>query len=817
VWWVFAELVKKNLVYKDRRVSLYCTRCATPLSNFEVSMGDSYADKEDPAVTVKFKVRGEENTYLLAWTTTPWTLPANVGLAVHPDLTYVKVYVRDTSETLIFAEDRLNDVLSQYFPLEDPAPNAAANSMPFQVVGKVNGTELVGMTYEGLYDFSPLSHERHVVAADYVSANDGTGIVHQAPAFGEEDMKVGKAHNFDVLETLDAEGRFVAGMPWSGEHYRDANEPIMADLAARGLLYRRDTITHSVPICWRCSSTLIYRAQPAWFVDVTKLKPKLLRAAEKINWHPEHFKEGRFGKGLEGAPDWNISRTRYWGAPLPVWECDLCTERVVVSSLAELKKKATVGSFPAVLDPHRPAIDEVTLSCKCGGVMRRIPEVFDCWFESGSMPFATAARPGDVRPADFIGEAQDQTRGWFYVLHVLSVALTGKAAFKDVVVTGLIMAEDGKKMSKSLKNYPDPWDILTQYGADALRLYILSSPVVDGEQLNFSTRELDEMQRKVLALLWNVTTFYKTYAGNDAVELAKPRSAHALDRWLYARLHTTIRDITKAYEGYDLVRAVRPLRGFVDDLSTWWLRRSRERMKDARPEDRMDALKTLREVLLDLSALLAPAAPFLAEKIYLDLGGSKASVHLEKWPVCDLRLIDERLLNDMRWVREAAAAGLEQRAATKMPVRQALASATVAVRDANEVGRLADRTDLLALLRDELNVEVVLLAHDADAVEARVTLDTNLTPELKEKGMARELVRQVMALRKQAKCSPGDRIHASVATKDAALREVLERLGAGIAKDVKADELSVGETLGDVTASAEMTLDGTEIMVGIRA
>ncbi|MEN9558758.1 MAG: hypothetical protein RL141_1127 [Candidatus Parcubacteria bacterium] len=817
VWWVFAELVKKGLVYKDRRVSLYCTRCATPLSNFEVGMGDSYADHQDPAVTVKFKVKGEDHTYLLAWTTTPWTLPANVGLAVHPTLTYVRAQMRETGETLIFAEDRLNDVLAQYFPLDDPRKSPMTGQMPFEVVGRVQGSELEGMAYEGLYDFFPVSHERHVVTAQYVSADDGTGIVHQAPAFGEEDMKVAKAHALDVVETLDAEGRFVAEVtPWAGMTYLEANGAIMEDLAARGLIYRREEITHSLPICWRCSSRLIYRAQPAWFVDVTKLKPKLLKAAQKINWHPAHFKEGRFGKGLEGAPDWNISRTRYWGAPLPVWECDLCDERVIVSSLAELKKKATAASFPEVMDPHRPAIDHVTLACGCGGVMHRVPEVFDCWFESGSMPYATATSPEEARPADFIGEAQDQTRGWFYVLHVLAVALTGTSAFKDVIVTGLIMAEDGKKMSKSLKNYPDPWEVLTKYGADALRLYMLSSPVVDGEQLNFSTREIEEIQRKVLALLWNVTTFYKTYAGNEAVDMAKPRSGHVLDRWLYARLHALIRDMTVAYDGYELVRAVRPIRGFIDDLSTWWLRRSRDRMKEGRPGDRLDALKTLREVLLDLSALLAPAAPFLADRVYLDLGGAKASVHLEKWPVCDKRLVDEQLLADMEWVRRAAAAGQEQRAVAKMPVRQALASATVVVREAGDVKRLSDRTDLLALLRDELNVEEIRLAHDTNATELRVELDTVLTPALKEKGMARELSRRFMALRKEAKLTPADRITAGFASEDAALREIVARLAPALAADIKADTLTVESSLVAMEASAELELDGVMVTLGLQ-
>jgi isoleucyl-tRNA synthetase len=695
--------------------------------------------------------------------------------------------------------------------------------MPFEIISRRRGSELAGLKYEPLYNFLPTEGGYEIVTAEYVSATDGTGIVHIAPAFGEDDMQTGKKHNLPVVETLDTDGNFVPEVtPWAGMFYKEVNEPVMEDLEKRGLLYRKKTIKHSIPICWRCNTPLIYRAQPAWFVNVTKLKPKLLETAKKISWYPGHFKDGRFGKGLETAPDWNISRTRYWGAPLPVWECDLCEEREIISSIADLKKRATPGSFPAELDVHRPGIDAITLACGCGGVMRRVPDVFDCWFESGAMPYAAEHYPfgedSDFEgrfPADFIGEAQDQTRGWFYVLHVLATALFNKPAFKNVIVTGLIMAEDGKKMSKSLKNYPDPWEVLTQYGADALRLYILQSPLIEGDQLNFSTRELDEVSRKVLAILWNVTTFYQTYAGNDNVELAKPRSAHVLDRWLYARLHTLIREVTDAYEGYELTRAVRPLRAFVDDLSTWWLRRSRDRIKAADAYDRLDALKTLREVLLDFSALLAPAAPFIADRVYLDLGGSKASVHLDRWPKSDARLIDEKLLQDMAWLRAAATAGQEQRALTKMPVRQALASATVFLKDPKDVSRLAAKSDLLDLLRDELNVEEVRLAADPAVENIRVELDTVLTPELKEKGMARELVRRFMALRKERRLTPGDRIRAAIATSDKEMRATLERLAERVGPDVKADGLEVGSDLPDGMEPVAFTLDGQDLTIGI--
>lgn len=829
VWWVFSELFKKGYVYKDRRVSLYCPRCATPLSNFEVGMGDSYAEHDDPAVTVKFPVKGRAQTYLLAWTTTPWTLPANVALAVHPELIYVTVKIHNTGETLTFAEARMNDVLREFFPLDDQIRATEHDHKSFEILERHTGEELEGIEYEPLYSFLPVGDYRHhVVTAGYVSAEDGTGIVHTAPAFGEEDMLTAKAHALPVLETVDEEGRLVAAvLPWAGLEVRSADAPILEDLQSRGLLYRRETVGHSVPVCWRCASLLIYRAQPAWYVNVTKLKPKLLETAKRINWHPAHFKAGRFGKGIESAPDWNISRTRYWGAPIPVWECELCSERVVVASLAELKQRATPESFPATLDLHRPGIDRVALSCACGGLMRRVPEVFDCWFESGSMPYAAEHYPFEHKarfdksfPADFIGEAQDQTRGWFHVLHVLAAALMGKPAFKDAVVTGMILAEDGKKMSKSLKNYPDPWDVLATYGADALRLYFLSSPVIESESMNFSARELDEVSRKLLSTLWNVAEFYRTYAGQESVELAKPRSAHVLDRWLYARLHALMRDVTLAYERYELTRAVRPLREFVDDLSTWWLRRSRDRLRSRTNDyDRRDAQKTLREVLLDLAAVMAPAAPFIADRLYLDLGGPKASVHLDRWPKTDERLIDERLLADMAWVREAAAAGQEQRASLKIPVRQALAQATVFVADPANVGRLGAKSDLLDLLRAELNVESISLQAGKDADTVRVELDTLLTPELKEKGMRRELARRFMSLRKARGLKPADSITACVAARDQGLRDTLDRLAESLALDVHASSLHVGADLpprcGAGKSVSSFTLDGREIEIAI--
>lgn len=804
VWWVFSELYKKDFVYKGTRVSLYCPRCATPLSNQEIAMGNSYVEHTDPAVTVKFPVVGKPKTFFLAWTTTPWTLPANVALAVHPDLMYVAAEVEDTGETYIFAEARQSEVLKQFYPLK-------SGGVQFEITGRWKGSELEGMRYEPLYTFlAPDGDAYRVVTGGHVSADSGTGIVHTAPAFGEEDFDMMKAHGLPLLMTVDDEGRMTDAMgPFAELKIKEADNPIIEDLEARGFLYRRETTTHSVAVCWRCSTLLLYKAQPAWFVNIQKIKPQLQKTAEKISWHPESFKEGRFGKGIETAPDWNFSRTRFWGTPIPVWQTK-SGEIVVVGSLAELKRRAKPGTVPENLDLHRPMIDEVVLLSDSGEEARRIPEVFDVWFDSGSMPYAAEHYPFENKkwfeknfPADFIGEAQDQTRGWFYVLHVLATALFKKPAFKDVVVTGIILAEDGKKMSKSLKNYPDPWDVFVTYGADALRYYLLSSPVVEAEALNFSERDLGNVMRGVVNLFWNVAQFYKTYAEGLDVKIGKPRSAHVLDRWLTARFQTLLAEVTDHMDHYRIGDASRPMRAFIDDLSTWWLRRSRERMKSENAFERMDALKTLRETLLETAKLMAPVMPFITEKVYLELGGPKASVHLEKWSSADSRLIDERLLADMAWIREVASKTHEMRAVAKIPVRQALASLTLTVKNPDDAQRLSRQSDLLAVLREEVNVEGVQVIANADLAEAwTVTLDTEITPELKAKGLRREFVRMVMAARKEQGLQPADRVRV-FATIDAAMRDAVEQRRDEVASDLKADALVLTVGKGESSARVE--------------
>lgn len=812
VWSAFAELYKKGLVYKDFRVSLYCPRCATPLSNHEITMGHSYRDEEDPSIIIKFKVKGEDNVYLLAWTTTPWTLPANTAIAVNKDLMYVKVEVG--GDVWIVAEERMREVLEGY-------------KDNLKIVEKVKGAELIGVEYEPLFDFVELPEGKkgyRVVDMPYVSADDGTGLVHTAPAFGEEDFEASKVHDLPILLTVDESGKMNAELgEFAGMPIKEADPLVIADLKKRDQLVTNERVTHSVAECWRCNTLLMYRAQVAWFVNVQKLKSKLLEANKKIHWVPEHIKEGRFGRGLENAPDWNISRTRYWGAPVPVWLCENCDKRKVIGSLAELKEVAG-GKLPDDFDMHRPGIDKIELKCECGGVMKRTEFVFDCWFESGSMPYASVHYPFEDAekfesrfPADFIGEAQDQTRGWFYTLHVLATALMNKPAAKNIVVTGMILAEDGKKMSKSKKNFTDPYELMESIGADSLRMYLLTSPLLQAMSLNFKDDECKQMQRSIFGILWNVRQFYLTYAKDRDVEIVIPRSLHVLDRWIFSRLELLTRHITENMDNYKFTEALRPVRLFIDDLSTWWLRRSRERIKQTQDLDEsMDALRTLREVLLILSRLLAPFAPFFTEKLYQDLEGGKMSVHLDKWPKANEGAINEGLLNDMQWVRDVVNAGLEQRVSAKLSVRQALGGIVILIKDEQLYTRVAEKIDLHKLIAEELNVlKVEVVKGDtslADAWEAK--LDTELTPELKRMGLAREVVRHIMALRKKNDYTPEDRIKLSLTTSDMAMVEILKSMEAEIAEETKADEVLVGSA--DVRETeASLKFDGIAIQIKI--
>ncbi|MDI6773877.1 MAG: isoleucine--tRNA ligase [Verrucomicrobiota bacterium] len=706
IWWVFKSLWDKGLVYKGHKSLWYCPRCATPLSNFETNQG--YEEVSDPAITIRFKALDEEGAYFLAWTTTPWTLPSNMALAVGEDVVYVRVKEKDAVYYLAKAR------LQTYYKKPEE----------YESVTEVSGAELVGRSYEPLFPcFAARRQEGafRVVSADFVSTEDGTGIVHVAPGFGEDDYRLALDKGIPVVCPIDAECRFTSEVPdYAGRAVKDTDADILARLKQEGKLVHRSTILHSYPHCWRCDTPLICRAVGTWFVRVERIKDRLIAANRRVNWMPDHLKDGRFGKWLEGARDWAISRNRYWGTPLPVWESEDGEERVCVGSIAELE--ALSGRRPA--DLHKHFVDEIAIPSRQGKKpLRRIPEVLDCWFESGAMPYAQAHYPFENRerfethfPTDFIAEGLDQTRGWFYTLMVLSVALFDKPAFKNVVVNGLILAEDGKKMSKRLKNYPDPEHMINTYGADALRLYMIYSPVVRAESLRFSETGVKELLRHIFLPLWNAYSFFVTYANIDRWSpdgaLKAKSSRNELDRWIRSALETLAADVTAAMDAYDLQRSVRPFVVFIENLTNWYIRRSRRRFwKSQDDADKKDAYLTLYCVLLQLAKVAAPFVPFLAESIYRNLRtpDMPESVHLCDFPAADGAGRDLRLEREMDVVQTVVKMGRQLRAEHELKVRQPLSLLRVLSRERETLESVRRHEDLIL---DELNVKRI--AYDED-------------------------------------------------------------------------------------------------------
>jgi isoleucyl-tRNA synthetase len=968
VWWIFAELNRKGFVYEGFKSMHLCPRCETTLSNFEVNQG--YKDITDISVIVKFALVGEPNTFFLAWTTTPWTLPGNVALAVGRELDYVKIKVMPSGENYILAKSRLAVIKGDY-----------------AIVDEFKGSKIIGQSYKPVFDYynnketKNIENGFRVYGAGFVTTEDGTGIVHIAPAFGEDDMLLGKENNLPFIQHVGTDGKFKKEVAdFAGQAVKPKDDHQAADiliikyLAGKGTLFAKEKIIHSYPHCWRCETPLLNYASSSWFVAVTKFRDNLVRANKDINWIPADIKEGRFGKWLEGARDWAISRSRYWGAPLPVWRCSKCEEKEFIGSLAELKSRSGNGnnffvirhgeadnnilgiissniktphhltekgraqvkeaaeklkdkkidliyvspfirtqetakivaeilhisadriiidnrlhevdagtldgktdaeyqsyfktraekftknmpggenylqirnrmtefvyeadsknknkniliighrtpirmmftgitglSIPQAinfgsegesfiknsevkelhfapiphnenyeLDLHRPYIDQITLNCSCGGEMKRVPEVFDCWFESGSMPLAQAhypfenldtfnPQPGFFRkslgfPAEFIGEGLDQTRGWFYSMLVLATALFGKSSFKNVIVNGLILASDGKKMSKSLKNYPDPMLIVDKYGADALRYYLLSSPVVKAEDLCFSEAGVDEVMKKVLMRLDNVHSFYQMYSQEYSapVKNFNPESSHLLDRWILANLANLIVLVTNFSLKYELDKAVRPIADFVDDLSTWYLRRSRDRFKSDNQKDKIQAIETTRFVLEELAKVMAPVMPFYADELYQKVKSfaGKESVHLASWPEAKkLTSVVETLLANMAEIRKIVSLGLEARSRANIKVRQPLK--TLKCKNQNLKLSEADEESYKELIRDEVNVKEVIFDN---TIAESVELNTDITPELKEEGIVRELIRGIQEWRKQEKLSPLDLVSLQLKT-----------------------------------------------------
>ncbi|MBI3633609.1 MAG: class I tRNA ligase family protein [Candidatus Vogelbacteria bacterium] len=1028
IWWIFKTLFDKDLIYEGYKAMHLCPRCETTLANFEVNQG--YKDITDISLTAKFELVDEPGTFVLAWTTTPWTLPGNVALAVNPEVEYMQVHVKKVvgthstikeGETYIFAATDNADkkVLGGDAVHPEGNDSVATITLPGVVIELdeirgFKGKDLIGKKYKPLFDYysSDTTLKNHengwkIYGADFVTTTDGTGVVHIAPAFGEDDMNLGVKDKLPFIQHVGTNGQMrpevkdFAGLfvkpkdnKETGTDHQSTDIEVIKNLAHRGLLFAKEKITHSYPHCWRCDTPLLNYAASSWFVKVTEFKNKLLANNQKTLWIPGNIRDGRFGNWLEGARDWAISRARYWGAPLPVWRCEGCKKIKVLGSIEDIKKEVKsnnqyfimrhgeaesnvagkitcdpdgndltlVGrkqveesakllkdskitliissdytrtkettqivvheigydtskviydarlhevNFGAYnnesiesyhshfktqlerfnirpeggenlidvrnrvasllyeleekykgqnilivshgdptwlmqavarsvspqgiikdllkdyrelyylknaevrrlnfsplphnenyeLDLHKPFIDDVKLSCECGAKYKRINEVFDCWFESGSMPYAQIHYPFENKewfeknfPANFIAEGLDQTRGWFYSLMVLSTALFDEPAFNNVVVNGMILAEDGQKMSKRLKNYPDLMYVVEKYGADALRYYLVSSQAVRADDLRFSERGVDEIYKKVILRIQNVLSFYKLYADESCITKGE-RSKNVLDIWIMARLSSLAEEVEKRLKDYELDRASRPIFDFLDDLSTWYLRRSRERLKSDDVGEKAAALTTLCWVLEEFSKVIAPFMPFIAEEIYRSIGGKEESVHLESWPFFGELLDDEtenkkRIFEEMQSVRDIVSAALDERKTLAIPVRQPLAGLKI------KSIELQDRQDLLALIKDEVNVKEVVFD---DKIGKEVELDVDITPELKEEGNLRELTRALQDMRKKINLLPSQKVELTIYGSDIE-QKFLEKFAEDIRKAVNLSHIKFEAGMGE--------------------
>jgi isoleucyl-tRNA synthetase len=1002
VWWALKEIYKKGLIYQGRKVLLYCPRCETPISNFEVAMDNSYKDLEEESVTIKFKAKDSKNfgvkdgnLYFLAWTTTPWTLPANAALAISLNLDYI--LAKQNKEFYILAESRKEILKSD-----------------FQILKKFKGKNLVGLEYESLYaqrdsSLRPAGLAQNdgggykVLSADFVTAQEGTGIVHIAPVYGEDDYNLGLKFDLPIIPLLDSKGIFNKQAPKfiQGQYFKKANKLIKDDLSKRDIVYKIENTIHSYPFCWRCGAMLFYNAIPAWFINIQKIKGKLIKHNKKINWYPSHLQKGRFQKGIESAPDWTISRNRYWASPLPIWKCAKCGQLEVIGSkkdllkqkfstnkyfvlrhgesechknetavssigknlcpltnkgkqhikrvAKELKKqkidiifssdllrtkqtaeivgkemgikvkfdkrlreikfgiydgnpikewidfwksradrftkrppkgenykdvKDRVGRFLKIIDKkykgknilivshggpilmmnsimkgfsreqvlsldtfkkmvkvgdwhkldfkilpynadgeldfHRPYIDEVKFMCaKCGEKMERVPEVIDCWVESASMPFAELHYPFENKnyfqkrfPAQFVSEYIAQTRAWFYVMHAISCILFDKPPFKNVVATGTILNEKGEKLSKSKNNFPDPKSVLEKYGADALRIYLMSSPVMKGEDLYFSEQELKENYQKVILLLLNVFSFYKEYqlplSGNVKAE-------HILDKWILSRLNCLKREVYGKMDNYDVVSSSRAIKDFISDISLWYLRRSRDRFKKGDKQ----GIKVFKFVLFELSKIMASFTPFISEYIYQKIGGKKQSVHLEDLPKINKKLIDEKLDEQMEVVREIVGEALAQRAEAGIKVRQPLAL----LRIKNYDLKFKNNEELLGLIKDEINVKDIVFD---SKIKNKIELDIKITPELKEQGIVREVIRGIQGMRKSAGYKPRHKILIRYFG-NAELNKILSRNTEFILMELTAKDFLCGKRPKQIfDIEKEFRIDNQNLWLGIK-
>lgn len=1038
VWWALKEIHKKDLLYEGRKVLMYCPRCETPLAKAEVAMDNSYKTVTEEAVTVKFKLKSEQkisdwliddNTYILAWTTTPWTLPSNVALAVNSEILYCLTETKEAK--YILAKTKLEIVKDEY-----------------KILKEFKGEDLKGLTYDPLYDVLALKtsagrKSHYIVLGDFVTTEDGTGVVHIAPIYGEEDHNIGLKNNLPMLPLLDQSGHFNESAPEfiKGFYLKKGEKYIKEDLEKRGLIFAKNANTHSYPHCHRCETPLYYSALSSWFINIQKVKNRLKELNEKINWFPEHLKHGRFLNNVESAPDWNISRNRYWASPLPIWKCQKCGKTELVGSVDELKKKTKKSGSPSSnfggasnkyfvvrhgeadnnvnsviscdpnnsshltekgreqaakigdnlkkekidiifsspfartketaeviaekigiefaqviyddrigelkagtfdgksvseytdyfasfeerfskrtpqgenyadikkrtadfiydiekrhngknilivthdspawllfagasgmnakeallmrgdaeffienakikkldftplphnedyeLDLHRPYIDEIDLVCSdanCLGDMKRVPEVLDGWFESSAMPFAEYHYPfeskgqfGRYFPAgDFVTEYIAQTRTWFYYMHAISGMLFDDVSFKNVVTTGNILAEDGSKMSKSKGNYTDPLSNLDRFGADALRYYLMTSPIMQAEDIKFIDDEIKDAHNKIINILLNTFKFFELYQKDYDGKTKSEDSENVLDKWILAKLGILAEEVTDGLENYNTVKSGRPIKDFVNEFSTWYVRRSRDRIKGSDETDKQFALATMKHVLVELSKIMAPFTPFIAEDLYRKLNGGgegKESVHLEEWTIASLKIksqisnlkseeepLGEKLLEDMEEVRRIVSLGLEARAKAGIKVRQPLASLKIKSNPSADGSNLKSQEQMLKLIKDELNVKEVIFD---DKIQTEVELDTEISPELQEEGDLRDLIRGLQDLRKKSGLNPSDKIVLRVQAEEQA-REFMEKFADEIKKSAGLEKMEFNAIIED---GQEISTDGFVIKAKIR-
>ena len=819
VWWAFKQLYEAGKIYEGEKVLMYDTKFATPVSKAEVTMdNDAYQTVTDPSVYVKFKLVDSDYS-ILAWTTTPWTLPANLLLAVNPEMTYCEVLV--DGEKLIIAEEAFERTLQdeKHQPLD------------YEVLRKFPGSELVGKKYQPLDTGStwPENDKIHTIyAADFVSHESGTGIVHIAPAYGEDDFELAKSLGINAFHVIDDNGYYVDSN-YKGLEVWENNKFIAKDLKEKGIVWKIEYIRHEYPSNPRSKQRIMYRAIPSWFFDIQGQKPLMLEQNENINWFPSHLKHGRFAKNIEQAPDWNLSRDRFWATAMPVWKGDRGTVKVV-GSYAELKELSGVE----LDDYHRPWVDDITFEID-GEKFTRIDKVLDCWFESGSMPFAQLHYPFENRqkfeanyPADFIVEYIGQVRAWFYYVHAVNTALAEigafgpdcqhKNAYSNVITTGVVAGNDGRKMSKSLGNFTDPNELMDKFSADSLRFLLLSSPLLNGEDFALHDKSVGDVARK-LAMIWNMYDFFTMYAEVDGWEfdgeLKDPLNemTNPLDIWIVSRLHQLVAEVERHMDTYNIPDALSPILPFLDDASNWYVRRSRRRFwKSEDDGDKNDAYRTLHYVLVRLSYILAPFTPFLAEELYHNLTGDDESIHLKDWlPAGE---INRAILRDMNALRAAVNDGLSKRAAEGIKVRQPLASAklvsTISQNTPEEVAQF-----LVDIARDELNVKSVeaVTGSELDVSEASaqpsVVYDLNITPELKREGLMREIVRHVQSARKKAGLQVDDRIILQLTTNDDQLRQAINEHRATIAAETLA---SFGESNSN---RSKATIEGAEFDIAL--